>query len=370
MRIIINVSGNLGGGGRQVAISFINECIKFDSNEYYIFLGDAIKSELKTTDFPSNFTFIHTGRLKFYQMHKHLSQIESRIIPDVVFTVFGPSYWRPKAPHLIGFANGFYLFPESEFFKIISCKDSLLLRLKRFVHLKYLKWESDAIVCETDEATSRCRSILGENKLYATVSNTCNAYFINKKCNNKQILPDRITNEFRLLTLTKYYRHKNIELIPDVIDHLIKRGYENFKFVLTIDHDNFVRIFDDTYKNYVINVGPVTIWDCPSLYAECDAMFLPTMLECFSASYPEAMCMGVPIITSHYDFAKSICKNAAAYFDPLNTSNIADEIINVFKNAEFRDSLVKEGFDVFIGFPNAETRAKNYLDICYSIMKQ
>ena len=55
-------------------------------------------------------------------------------------------------------------------------------------------------------------------------------------------------------------------------------------------------------------------------------MFLPTFLECFSASYAEAMLMKKPIITSNLGFAQNVCKDAAVYFDPCNPEDIIDKI--------------------------------------------
>ena len=56
-------------------------------------------------------------------------------------------------------------------------------------------------------------------------------------------------------------------------------------------------------ENRIINVGPIKSAECPSLYSECDIMFFSTLLECFSASYAEAMIMKKPIITTDMGFA-------------------------------------------------------------------
>ena len=67
----------------------------------------------------------------------------------------------------------------------------------------------------------------------------------------------------------------------------------------------------------------------PMCTAQSDAMLLPTMLECFSASYPEAMVMKKPVLTSDLSFARSICGNAAIYFNPFDPADIADKIIGL-----------------------------------------
>lgn len=368
MKILINVSGNIGGGSRQVAISFINECKKFSDYHYVVVMGGAIRGEIKVEEFPSNFEFIDIETPKFYRLHSLLKKIEKRVRPDVVFTVFGPAYWRPKAPHLVGFAVAHHLTPESEFFKTIPFKEWLLWKIKIFLHIKYINWESDAVVCETTDTQDRSARTFKFDKYYFTVSNTCNSYYSEEAGEDRKLLlPPPQEGEFRLLTLSKYYTHKNLEKIPLVVDRLKARGIEHIRFVLTIDQEHYDRIFSDLYKESVWTTGTVPIWDCPELYRECDAMFLPSMLECFSASYPEAMAMKRPILTSHYGFATSVCRDAAVYFDPLNIESIVDAVMEVYQNKELRTRLIERGTEVLGGLPTAQQRAEAYLNILKTI---
>ncbi|QDM00894.1 hypothetical protein [Aliarcobacter butzleri] len=57
MKIIINTTNLKIGGALQVAISFINECINFDENEYFIFLSPSMSKEIEQNKFPNNFKF-------------------------------------------------------------------------------------------------------------------------------------------------------------------------------------------------------------------------------------------------------------------------------------------------------------------------
>jgi glycosyltransferase involved in cell wall biosynthesis len=71
----------------------------------------------------------------------------------------------------------------------------------------------------------------------------------------------------------------------------------------------------------IFNVGWLTLSECIDWYNRSDIVFLPTLLETFSATYLEAMRMGRPIVTCDLDFARDICKDAAAYFPPLSTKS-------------------------------------------------
>ena len=93
-------------------------------------------------------------------------------------------------------------------------------------------------------------------------------------------------------------------------------------------------------------------------------MFLPTLLETFSASYPEAMIMEKPIITSNLSFAKDICASSAEYFNPLDPEDIAKKILNLYSDKNRYNQLIEFGKKQVKIFPNPNERAKKYLSIC------
>ncbi len=62
---------------------------------------------------------------------------------------------------------------------------------------------------------------------------------------------------------------------------------------------------------------------------------MPTLLECFSASYLEAMYMKKIIFTSDLPFAHTVCKDAAFYFAPHDVENIRVHLLMAFKTKKF-----------------------------------
>src|SRR5690606_31883324 len=106
--------------------------------------------------------------------------------------------------------------------------------------------------------------------------------------------------------------------------------------------------------------------ECPSLYRQSDFMFLPTLLECFTATYPEAMCMDTPILTSDLPFARSICGSAAEYFNPLSPKDIGDKIFNLSHDTVKVEELIKMGRKQLLLFDNSKQRADKYLKIITS----
>ena len=125
----------------------------------------------------------------------------------------------------------------------------------------------------------------------------------------------------------------------------------------------------DKYEGQLINIGQVKAEEGASLYEECDAMFLPTLLECFSASYAEAMKLRKPIITSDMGFAHTVCKDAALYVNPMDENDIASKIIELSTSQELQEDLMNKGVERLQKFGSSKDRAKRYIQICKSLVK-
>lgn len=372
MRLLINTSSTFKGGGVQNAKSFIEECINFPENEYHVVLGPSLEGKLKLNTFPKNFYFYKinfrpaTKVFSLKSQSKFFVNLEQEIKPDIIFTTSGPAYWKPKAPHLVGYNLPHYIYPESPFFNLIPITKKIKWRLKGIIIKYYFKRDSEYYVVQTDDVNKRLRTLIKKENVF-TVSNTCNRYYYDPKIYPGK-LPPRNKDEFRLLLFSAYYHHKNFEIIPGIIDELSAGFKERIKFVVTLEKNIFEKVFPPEYHKYIFNIGPVKIEEGPSLYNECDAMFLPTLLECFSASYPEAMIMGKPIITTDLGFARSICGDAALYYSAIDASDAAKKIVELISNPKLQSELIAKGKERIKIFLKPGERAKEYLRICESIL--
>lgn len=374
MILVINTSSTFKGGGVQNAKSFIEECINFPENEYHVVLGPSLEGKLNLDTFPKNFYFYKinyrpaTKVFSLKSQSKFFVNLEQEIKPDIIFTTSGPAYWKPNAPHLVGYNLPHYIYPESPFFNLIPITKKIKWKLKGLIIKYYFKRDSEYYVVQTDDVNKRLRKWIKKENVF-TVSNTCNRYYYNPKTFIDK-LPSRKKDEFRLLLFSAYYHHKNFKIIQGIINELPARFKERIKFVLTLEKDIFEEIFPPEYHKYIYNIGPVKIEEGPSLYKECDAMFLPTLLECFSASYPEAMIMGKPIITTDLGFARSICGDAAIYFSPVDPKDAANKIIILVSDSQLQHELVIKGKERINLFLNPAERAKEYLRICEKIINE
>jgi glycosyltransferase involved in cell wall biosynthesis len=371
MKILINTSHQRFGGAIQVALSFIHECRNFPEHHYHVFVGHGVGKSLDKTLFPSNFTFydFDFGEIGFKTIEviqKTLRPFEEKIQPDILISTSGPTYYHALAPQIIGFNLPLYIYPESPFVQAMSVKQKFKLWLKKQIHFYYFKRDAVAYVVQTDDVNQRVQKALNTKKVYTVTNNHSSLYALDI-LETKTRLPEKESGVFRLLTLTSYYGHKNLEIIPEICTMLSNKGITNIQFVLTLKQEDV-----DKHKlnhKLIYNVGPIKPAECPALYSECDAMFLPTLAECFSASYPEAMVMKKPIVTTNLGFAQSICGNAALYFEPKNAHSALMQIQALVADQSKQLELIENGLEQLKKFDTPKQRASKYLELCKEFSK-
>jgi glycosyltransferase involved in cell wall biosynthesis len=365
MRILVNASNIHVGGGTQVALSFINLLKDFRHYQFCIFASSKVYEQINFELLPKDIEVheINFG-LKEWLLGKSKAMLiaEEKFSPDVVFTIFGPSYWTPKSKHLTGFAMPWLINPETKAFGELSLKMLFIKKTQNLVKGYFVKKNSNYFVVETEDVKNRL------NKFFKiplsntwVVDNTYNQHFKGvsiSKTNTEEYL--------RLITITANYPHKNLRIIKKVLPILIERNLK-VCFTLSIPADDFKNTFGEE-SAYLKNLGPVSSKDCPKHYNDSDALFLPTLLECFTASYPEAMIMERPILTSDLPFARQICgEGNALFFDPLNAVDIADKIEKLVKDEKLYDDLVQRGLSRVKDFCSSEERANSYISILEEI---
>lgn len=369
MRLLINTATTFKGGGVEVARSFISECKKHFNHEYHVVLGLELAKLIDQSAFPANFHFYEidyrpaTKVFSFTDQASLFKELESVITPDVVFTTTGPAYWRPKAPHMMGFNLPHYIYSDSPFFNLLSFYKNMRWFLKGRVIKYFTKRDADAYVTQTDDVAHRLKRWIGKDDDVFTVTNTYGEQFrnVSKENNSNKGL-------YKLLVLSAYYPHKNLEIINEIAEIAEDNDRYDFKFILTIDDATFQKVFTNTAKNFIENIGAVKPEQCPSLYNKSNFVFLPTLLECFSANYAEGMLMERPIITTDLDFSRSICGDAALYFKPLDGTDAYQKIINLIADNQLQQKLIAKGKERLKNFRGPEERAERYLALCQKLV--
>lgn len=366
MNILINASNLKVGGGVQVADSICRELYRFTQHNFVVVLSSAFISTIQILTAVSNVKVIlydlHSGmQIMFTGRDKMLDKLVKDEKIDAVLTIFGPSIWIPCCNHLCGFARPHIVFPNSPFFKQLS----LLRRLKEEIRVAMLYYAfkkcSRFFFTENEGVSEELRKKFPTKRIY-TVTNNYNQIFENPELWKYDIqLP--AFNGLTMLTVSANHPHKNLSIYREVVKFLHSK-YPDFKyrFVLTLNREQYP-LNTDLEKEHIILLGKIDITQCPYLYKQSDVMVLPTLLECFSASYAEAMRMERPIITTDMEFAHALCSDAAIYYTPTSAEELGEAIIRMAKDSQLREKLVKAGKLQLKKFDTPEERAFKLLHI-------
>ena len=364
MKLIINTVNLKIGGAFQRSISFLNELRSIGSDEYHIFYNEGIGKQIDVSSFPENFMFYlfkHSPASIRYRRKttKQFNNLEEKIKPDVVFSFVGPCYWRAKSPHLVGFGVPHIVYDDYVYVKKYSWKVKLEMMYKKW----WTKNEADYYVVQTKDVKDRLAEKIhvSPSKIHV-VSNGVGSQY-----KDVEVVLNPNKSLKKLVMISTYRPSKNFEIINDVIPYLENDVFD-YEFHITINNDDFNRIFKGKEK-WVKNHGHIYAKDCPSLYNLSDAMFLPSHLECFSASYPEAMKMNRPILTSNLSFARTVCGNAALYFDNTDPEDVATKIKTLFHDEDHYNKLVNNGINRLKLYGDSREQALKYLDICRQLSK-
>lgn len=369
MKILLNATNLVKGGALQVALSVIEEFSRLLSKDSVVLVcSQAVINELKRSKIKVEFdSYVFSDSpariITRKTVRSRLSSIEFKFNPDIVFTIFGPSYWKPKAIHVCGFADGWCYYPNSPAFQ----KLSLWKRLKMTLIVKYklflLKKTASHFIIETEDAKQHFAKESGINlSNISVVGNSYNKLIYENFSQDSNIYSEKINKDtsFKFVTISAYYPHKNLDILIE-IDKILPRNIR-ISFYLTIPEEDFQKNFFYC-SSRVKNLGPISVYDCPLVYSNCDAVFIPTLLETFSANFPEAMVMRKPILTTNLSFSTSICQNAALYFNPDDIEDAVEKICILAKDIKLRELLVNRGLERLAFFTSSSDRAVEYLSI-------
>lgn len=373
MRILINASNLTKGGGVQVADSIVHE-LKHHLEHHFIVvaslqvaatcadIADLPHIKLVVYNLPSSALTALTGR------DKTLDSLVKEYHVDVVLTIFGPSRWRPRVPHLCGYARSQLCIPESPFWKEIKGLQRFKSNARKLLNKWLFKLSADDLWTENSFISRRVKGLYPAKRVY-TVTNNYNQIFDKPSAWDRSLnLPafDGTT----LLTVSANYPHKNLKIIRPCIAYLREHHPElHFRFILTLNEQDFFPLTAEE-RRHIQLIGSVKITQVPHLYEQADIMFLPSLLECFSANYAEAMRMGVPILTTDLGFAHSLCHEAADYFSPIDAADLGEHIYRLSADSSLRAQLAKEGKRQLEFFDTAAERCTKLIEILENLYRQ
>jgi glycosyltransferase involved in cell wall biosynthesis len=359
-KILVNTSTLMQGGGLQVAAAMIVHAVNdpIAKDWQYMVSANAAR-ELKgfgvdITD--PRFHVFDKSPARHEDERKRALKIEAAMQPDLVFTLFGPAYVRFKSRHLCGVADPWVTHSNSIAFRklglVAGLKTFALMLWKAYWWKKVDYWWTEAPIAR-DGLVSR----LGcPSERIFIIPNTTGPQFDGRDYRPEFPHEKRV----EILCLSAYYPHKDLEILPDVARQIRKLDPElKFRFTVTLPEGSpevqkFMQRVDELgVKDCVRNIGRVPVTETPALYQQSHLSFLPSLLEVFSAVYPESFCTGVPLVTTDLRFARDICGDAAAYFTPTDPQSAAEQIVALASDAGHWQQISDSGRKAYQQLPNA-----------------
>jgi len=164
-----------------------------------------------------------------------------------------------------------------------------------------------------------------------------------------QTAPKKYSLPFKkyILYVGQQSDYKNIKRLGDAHQILLAK-YPDLGLVL-VGSKNAAALTNETYfneRNYknVLFTGFVTDPELSWLYANAQAYIFPSLMEGFGLPGLEAMGYGTPVVSSNATCLPEVYGQAAHYFHPEDTSDIAEAIDQVLSNDKLRTRLAKAGY--------------------------
>jgi glycosyltransferase involved in cell wall biosynthesis len=140
--------------------------------------------------------------------------------------------------------------------------------------------------------------------------------------------------------------HKNLDRLIEAFA-LLNKTHPRLKLVLAGKKDALYHQLEKKVSGQeipdVMFTGFVSEGQLRWLYENTAAYVFPSLSEGFGLPGLEAMVHGAPVVSSNATCLPEVYGNAAHYFDPTDTSDMAEKISEVLSSKRLRKSLVEKG---------------------------
>lgn len=342
MKVLVDCVPLAVGGGVQVAVGLLANLQTQNSvtwkavlpNTLKPALPDALRCDLRLRFVDRSYP-VSPLWLGF-----RLSEIEAEESPDVVFTVFGPAYFRAKAPHLVGFAIPHLIYDPEPWMP----RPPPLVRLGNIVRRLLIR-RADHVVVETETARQRLtlRCDIASERI-SVIQNSFNPLL--RRIEDSPPRPQTLV----VLTPSAWYPHKRLEFIPDIAASVRRRRPDlPFEFRLTLDSSSpswatiSARAATLGVADAIHTLGVLRVTDLPQAYASANMVLLPTIREVSTAVYPESFFFRRPLVTTDIDFARELCGNAALFASAQDAEAFANALIEIATKPAVAQQLILAG---------------------------
>ena len=261
---------------------------------------------------------------------------------DVFVSVDGFCSLNTKVPQcLLVHDLAFLHFPK-------FIKRSQYLFYKRFTPLFLKKAKTIVTVSEFSKLDIQKQYGLNEGSI-EVVFNGVSEQFIPIDFEEKAIIKERYSDgKEYFLYIGAIHPRKNLVNLLKAFSVFKKKQMSNMQLLiagrLAWQHEQFTILLNSyKYKTDVKLLGYVDLSLLTKLTASAYALVYPSLFEGFGVPPLEAMNCNVPVLASNASSIPEVCGDAILYFNPLDHLDMADKMMQIFKDEKLREQFIIKG---------------------------
>jgi glycosyltransferase involved in cell wall biosynthesis len=360
VKVLVNAIACRVAGARSVALNFLRSYRDADYPHDLVVYAPAQcgYDELESPRVSVRIApaWVHRGLARPWVDNVWARGLVARERPDVLFAMGSIAY--PTAlPQVVLYHWPYAIYPEDEVWDRMTPKDRANRRIRRWLFGRRARYAT-FFAAQTDTARGRLERLWGLDNV-AVVPNAVSVPTRQSEDAPPSSLPDGTipAGKHALLCLTRYYPHKNVEILLPLARRIRDTGAP-FVLLTTLSRDEapeaaalLDEVLRDGLGDVLINLGTVPMDEVRRVYDRSAALLLPTLIESFSGTYVESMSYAKPVFTSDRDFARDVCGDVAWYFDPHDPDQILEVLQGAFSDDEEMARRVKAGLERCEGLP-------------------
>jgi glycosyltransferase involved in cell wall biosynthesis len=331
-------------GFGNYALNLLKEIAKIDSiNKFTIYLNE----EFDAGRIGSNTNFEYRVIKRPPEIYKHLSipgdlLLSGRRIDFFHFLYNAPSLWMP-CPFVVTVHDvSFRHVPN-----MISIKDRWSLNLQ--FHLRLRKANKIITVSQNSKDDIIKYYGIPENKIVVIYEGVDSSFRVISDGEEKRAiaikynLPDKF-----ILYVGTYLPHKNIDTLLRAYNRLRSHNRISHALVLAGKKGRNFSLINSLINELGLNndvrtIGYVPPEDLPYIYNLSSAFVFPSFYEGFGLPLLEAMACGIPVVASRASCLPEIGGDAAIYFSPKDSLELAEVLKKVIEDKAIRHNAITKG---------------------------
>jgi glycosyltransferase involved in cell wall biosynthesis len=278
------------------------------------------------------------------------------------FPRFFPLYFEPylKFPNIIHGTN-YNVYPYQQSLKVMSLYDLTFIKYPNYTNsvvktyterVKHcLQWTNLVITISESSKKDIIKYLnVKPDHIYVTpLASRYHPHYLSVE--SKEQLQQAINYDFSkpyILFVSTIEPRKNINAIISAFNYLKEKSKIEHHLILVGQkgwHHKpiFEAIEASPWKTQIHHLNYLSDELVALLYSKTDVFVYPSHYEGFGLPVLEAMTLGAPVITSNTSSLPEVAGGAALLIDPNDSTQLADTILKVISDSQFRSQLIEKG---------------------------